>query len=402
MEQTQRSDEYIFQGTMYFYRQKKICCRYQFTLRDPIDPVMLQKAQDAALARTAYYRVQLVWEKRDAYLEPNTNPCPIYAGSEMRQIPEQTNGYLFSVSYEGSTVYFDWYHFLVDGHGVSPFLTQILEEYCNLRYGTAFVCPEIVCSPAYDVKALIERFPDFDKATATESELLQTCEGEMHRTRIRFKKQDLVDAALRCNVKPFSALNALLCLGMRNYFNKNNIIYSYSVDTRKAAGVPDALYNCVASYREDMPLTPSAHLADIARQVDDTVKVNLLPENQLHQMAVQQGWVYKVSQQKASIKIKQRLFQMGEFLGGMPADFWLSYLGNPVMPANKVLEDYITDFQVWVPPDGASIGVEAASINGLITLCIENKAEKPGLAAAMRAAFEQDGIAVLEAVDLDD
>ena len=52
------------------------------------------------------------------------------------------------MSCEGDTVYFDWYHFLMDGHGVSPFLTRILEQYCNLRYGTAFANTPIVCSPA--------------------------------------------------------------------------------------------------------------------------------------------------------------------------------------------------------------------------------------------------------------
>ena len=49
-------------------------------------------------------------------------------------------------SCEGDTVYFDWYHFLMDGHGVSPFLTRILEQYCNLRSGTAFANPPIAVS----------------------------------------------------------------------------------------------------------------------------------------------------------------------------------------------------------------------------------------------------------------
>lgn len=40
------------------------------------------------------------------------------------------------------------------------------------------------------------------------------------------------------------------------------------------------------------------------------------------------------------------------------------------------------------------------SLNGIITLCIENKAEMPGLAGMIRTAFEK-GITVLEAVDLD-
>ena len=47
------------------------------------------------------------------------------------------------------------------------------------------------------------------------------------------------------------------------------------------------------------------------------------------------------------------------------------------------------------------MGVEASSLNGVITLCIENKAEMSGLAASLRTAFEKEDITVLEAVDLD-
>ena len=111
--------------------------------------------------------------------------------------------------------------------------------------------------------------------------------------------------------------------------------------------------------------------------------------------------VYKVDQQKAPLRIKQRVFQMGEYISGVPADFWLSYLGNPLLPATPELEQYTKDFNVWVPPDGGSMGVEASSLNGIITLCIENKAEMPGLAGMIRTAFEKEDITVLEAVDLD-
>ena len=65
------------------------------------------------------------------------------------------------------------------------------------------------------------------------------------------------------------------------------------------------------------------------------------------------------------------------------------------------LAQYTTDFGVWVPPDGASLGVEAASLNGKIILCIHNKAPNPGLAETLRKTFESEGVAVLEAEDLD-
>ncbi len=402
METQQRSTEYIFQGTMYFFRREKIQCRYQFALRDTVEPALLQRALTAALESAPYYTQRLVQEKRETWLEPNTAPCLVYTGSTMREMPEQTNGYLFSVSCEGDTVYFDWNHFLMDGHGVSPLLTRILELYCNLRYGTAFANPPIPNSPAYDIRALVEAYPPAEGGEAAiQREVLQTYEGALRRTRVCLSKQSLVEKALANNAKPVSALMGLLCMAMREYLGKENIQYSYSSDTRDVAGVPHALYNCVCSFEHTVQLQAQTRLADFVSDVDADIKRDLQPQSKRRRMTEQMGWVYKVNQQKAPLRIKQRVFQMGEYIGGTISDFWLSYLGNPLMPATPELAQYTTDFGVWVPPEGASVGVEAASLNGKIILCIHNKAPNPGLAETLRKTFESEGVAVLEAEDLD-
>ena len=339
---------------MYFFRREKIQCRYQFSLRDAVDITLLQRALTAALASAPYYTQRLVQEKREMWLEPNTEPCLVYPGSTMRNIPEQTNGYLFCVSCEGDTVYFDWHHFLLDGHGVSPLLTSILEQYCNLRYGTAFAVPQIVCDPPYDMEAMLAEYPPVEYGSdVIQRDVVQTYEGALRRTRVCLSKQSLVEKALANNAKPVSALMGLLCMAMREYLGKEKIQYSYSSDTRDVAGVPNALYNCVCSFGHTVQLQAQTRLADFVADVDADIRRDLQPQSKRRRMADQMGWVYKVNQQKAPLRIKQRVFQMGEYIGGTISDFWLSYLGNPLMPATPELAQYTTDFGVWVPPDGA-------------------------------------------------
>ena len=106
---------------MYFYREKHIYCRYQYVLKDPVDPALLQQAVDAALDAADYFKMKLVREKRDVYLMENDRPFTVRLGSELRAMPEETDGYLFNVSCEGDTVFFDWFHFLADGHGMARF-----------------------------------------------------------------------------------------------------------------------------------------------------------------------------------------------------------------------------------------------------------------------------------------
>ena len=321
---------------MYFFRREKIQCRYQFALQDAVEPALLQRALNEALSAAPYYRVQLVWEKRDAFLEPNLNPCLVYAGSAMRAIPEETNGYLFSVSCEGDTVYFDWYHFLMDGRGVSSLLTRILELYCNLRYSTAFANPPIVCSPPYDIKAMMEKYPAPAAGESTlQRDVVQTWEGRMRRTRVRLTKQSLVDCAVENSVKPFTALAGLLSLALQGYLGKDEIQYSYSADTRKAVGVPDALYNCVCSFQDSVKLTGSTRLANIVPAMDASVRRNLQPEAQLRQMAQQMAWVYKVDQQKAPLRIKQHDDGFFGFIsrhGARPCGFLAELSGQSPSP----------------------------------------------------------------------
>ena len=139
-----------------------------------------------------------------------------------------------------------------------------------------------------------------------------------------------------------------------------------------------------------------------AKQLDQEIRESLTPECRLFRMAEQMGWVYQVFRQKAALRIKKRVFQMGEYISGIPADFWFSYLGNPLMPATPELAQYITDFGVWVPPEGGSLCVEASTLNGIITLCIENKVPKAGLPGILRRVLEAEGIPVLEAQALDE
>ena len=390
----------VFQGIVYYYRENQVLCRYQATLKESVDPALLQQALDAARPLAEYYFCHVVWEKREARLEPNTAPCRVRQGSAQPKIPEETNDYLFSLGYEGNTVYLDWFHFLADGRGSAPFFTLLLKLYCNLRYGTAFACEPLVSDPPYDIEDILARYPESQVENDMQKEVTQTSEAKPQLVRVRLDKQSLLDAALPLGVKPFSALIALFCKAGREYFGRDDLRYNYSADARDAMGTPKALFNCVASFQRPVTVTEADTLATLVPGVEADIRHNLTKEPKLFRVAEQMGWVYQVYRQRASLKIKKRVFQMGEYISGFPSDFWVSYQGDPFVPADPDLEKYLTDFQTWVPADGASIGVECTTLHGVITICIQNKAQKPGYAAALRHAFESAGVKVLEAAEL--
>ena len=101
MNESQRSTEYIFQGTMYFFRREKILCRYQFALQDAVEPALLQRALEAAAFGRTVLSGTAGAGKAELFLEPNPNPALCIRTVHSAIFPEETNGYLFSVSCEG-------------------------------------------------------------------------------------------------------------------------------------------------------------------------------------------------------------------------------------------------------------------------------------------------------------
>lgn len=105
-------------------------------------------------------------------------PLPCAAGQPPQpKIPEETNDYLFSLGYEGNTVYLDWFHFLADGRGSAPFFTLLLKLYCNLRSNAGFVCEDLASDPPYDVEQLLARYPESQVANDMQKDVLQIHEG---------------------------------------------------------------------------------------------------------------------------------------------------------------------------------------------------------------------------------
>jgi hypothetical protein len=112
--------------------------RVTAVLRDDVEPALLQRALDAAVARVPLfaYRLRrgLFWyylerQKRAPQVEPDArNPLmPINL--------TPSRGFLFRVRYYKKRVSLEVFHAVADGYGASVFLLTMLSEYVALRYG---------------------------------------------------------------------------------------------------------------------------------------------------------------------------------------------------------------------------------------------------------------------------
>ena len=45
----------VFQGIVYYYREHTVLCRYELTMKDPVDAELLQQACDEARPLAGYF-----------------------------------------------------------------------------------------------------------------------------------------------------------------------------------------------------------------------------------------------------------------------------------------------------------------------------------------------------------
>ncbi len=111
--------------------------RVQITLKETVDPDLLQTAVDHILIRYPMFKVRLKTGIFWRYFDYNTRPYFIEPLSHKvcgPLSPKENNGYLFKVYYRNNIIALELFHSLTDGGGAYMFLKSIVYEYF-LRLG---------------------------------------------------------------------------------------------------------------------------------------------------------------------------------------------------------------------------------------------------------------------------
>ena len=117
-------------------------------------------------------------------------------------------------------------------------------------------------------------------------------------------------------------------MAVRPYLDKQQLTFSYTVDARQALQVPEALYNCVASFQGEAPAEQTSFSA-LAAGTDAAIRHSLDLERIQRQLAMQMGWVYRVSQQKAPRASSGGCSRWANIWVGIPADPGSAIWGIP-------------------------------------------------------------------------
>ncbi len=112
--------------------------RTAVTLKEPVDTAALEEAAKRTAERYPYFSVKLARRGDQYLLEHNDAPFVIAKGSRpLRLNSAESNGHLVSLCAEGSRLFLDSTHFLMDGSAMFPFLQTLLYCYLHLVHPEA-------------------------------------------------------------------------------------------------------------------------------------------------------------------------------------------------------------------------------------------------------------------------
>lgn len=112
--------------------------RTAVTMKDPVDPQILEEAIRKAAVRYPYFAVRLERRGEEYVMVLNELPFVLSPnGGTVTLGTEESNGHLFAFAWDGCRFFADASHFITDGNGLFPFLKTILYYYVKARYPDA-------------------------------------------------------------------------------------------------------------------------------------------------------------------------------------------------------------------------------------------------------------------------
>ena len=391
MEEQNKSREHIFQGGMYLLQPEKSIFLYGLSLTDPVEPELLQKALDRTLSKMDYFRLSLCGDEKDPYHVQNDRPCLVYPEGEKRKIPEETNGYLFYVTYKDCSVYLHCWHFLTDGRGAFFFASQLIKEYCVLRYHIDYADTPFPKETPLTWEEMEPYYQPYVKGDGLlDAEIFQQ---ESRGIMMRVDKSSVIALAKEKGAKPFCCLLALLSLAAQRSLGKEEFAIEYTVNARPAVGHPEALYNCSAMFTDIVSPGRGQTFDQMIGHIAEGVKRNLLPETVRDKLSQLLGFIREIYKLSAPLSVKKRVYQMAQ--GEVPA-FTLSFCGSLPLGDAPGIERYLTDFYILLPVRETPMLVAVTDLGGQWNFGIEHRYPNDDLPEILRSVMEEHNIKVNE------
>lgn len=372
--------------------------RFCMTLKQPVDPELLQQAVNRIYKRfpsvIAGLRQDFLHYKQVAAPEaPIVRPDP---GLLKAMTKEELENCCFRVYYAGNKVSIEAFHALTDGYGAITTFTTLIAEYLQLQQGVVTpVCinrlnpadepqpqeytdsyPEMADGPAKHLPSRFSYLPPMP----------QEKDWQVRSNALTVDIPALLEAAHRYDVTLNTLLTAVLAssimdmqVAQRGTKKLKPVRIMVPIDLRRMIG-SRTLRNCslyclptMEGHQHDLPMK------ELCRIFGDQLKQQLSKESLTAMVS------YNVKTQSNPLfkaipwKLKSAALRLGyRFFGESNSSLTLTNLGLVKLP--EEIAPHVENFQCWLTPRVSSpYGCSVLSFNGKLTLTMSRFGEEDEL-----------------------
>lgn len=346
---------------------------FEFILKDEVDINKLYEATNKALKLHLIFATKLIYDKK-YYLEDNDAPLKILNRNEApNNFGKTTNGYLWRISYDTNTLYFDFCHGITDGRGMARFITTILEYYYDLQvtYETEPYFKGYDAIYDKNVKPLGMKKPE---KGFTSKDLPHLKNGSPCKlTHMELKTKELLDVAKKTDSSPAAILLPLFSRSIYRSLpekskNKNVSAY-FTADFRKAMNM-----KCGRNFIGIRYITYTKHFEDFDIETLATIYRSMMDLFLQKENIIDFCTQFK-DDTKILTKIKSR--NLSHLASKLAAAFekghtnaYLTYIGK--LPFSKQLNEKIEDVKFVVYPDTGYCVMSVVDFNGTLKISLCN------------------------------
>lgn len=335
--------------TLYEIKKRNVySVRIRVVLKSAVNGEVLKTSAITAFKRFSYYSRTVALNEDDAYiLEPCDKPLVVSMGNRVVKLgTDETNGFLFAITYENNNIYFNFAHNFCGGCGAMLWIKATLWQYLtDLGYDvdkTGILTTDTPITPQEVAEPDVEHMPvgdpvgnfDFPKDSFVPQndyiESMRDPNGIDGYYPIKIPKKDLMKYARDNDGSPNSILAALLFKMYTKVLpDENKFTGGITNNYREDVGCPETYRDMVrqmyVQYDKRMKDWPVEKLSTITRS---RMYVQMQPELSWEKIRQVEEFRRQIDEQNSIESKVNYAVDNSPTTHGIPSAFHISYVGK--------------------------------------------------------------------------
>ncbi|MGN0339597.1 MAG: hypothetical protein ACI4D0_03780 [Lachnospira sp.] len=359
------------------------CFRIVVIMKESVDYNSLKSAIATASVRFPYMMIKLERHGSDFDFVYNDAPVVVVNSEDKVHLgTDEVNNHFFSVSFKGNTIFFDFYHGMIDATGALTFIQSTIYYYLTDKYGDIIdpygikkagdaISPDESCNPVSKVDSFPEKpfsvYKSEEAFSLSDNDPALDDVGSAYY--INISEKDLMEFSKSNDGTPNATISALIYKAITNIFPAIDkpVVCGVATNTRSALNLNDHFASLISLlYLKYTPNTRDYDVLKLGTLGRGMIMLQSQPENILYSIGSQSKFCDYL-RSLSSPEEKRQVYANNIRQITKLTTYSVSYVGQKSWYG---LAPYIDNVYTQTSLNNKSLVAEINVINGVFGICI--------------------------------